>query len=67
MNRWHYESRSHVRENVNAIALETIKRIMWDQPATPIETKAHWIDGVLQLVFRIEESIKTEENNDANP
>lgn len=66
MNRWHYESRTHVMENINTIALDTIQRILWDQPSTPKETKLQQIDGIIQLVFRIGKSIGEEANNDAS-
>ena len=67
MNRWHYESRNHVRENINAIAIDTIRRIIWEQPTTQVDAKVKQIEGIMQLVFLIEESINAEESNDANP
>ena len=61
MSRWNYASRETVLKNVNTLALKEIERILWDQSSTTNEDKCNQIDGAIQLVSLIMQSIEEEE------
>ena len=60
--RWNYMPRDEIHKNLKDLALEGIKRIVWECDSLDDEVKVAEIDGILTFLDDIEEDM--EDNDD---